>query len=162
LIVTWTVLPTLTSALNARRQGVVLLSAGVVNVVVNLALTLALGYVFGIVGVALATTIVSVVVIIYMGYRVARLEPDVSLRPVWRTLAKASLASLPGALLFGIPIWTGLLDGDFLQRVALLAVVGVAGLSSYYALARRLGLDEASAILAFGKSTLRRAVGRFR
>ncbi len=160
LIVTWTVQPVLGSALNARRKGTVLLVAALINLAVNVLLMIALGYLFGVVGVAVAASLVSVVVVLFQGHQLKRAEPDLSLRPVWRTFFRSSLAILPSALVFGLPIWAGVIDGDLAQRMVVLIVVGVAGLTSYYGIARRLGLQEASSIVAFGKSTLRRVVAR--
>ncbi len=160
LIVTWTVAPTLVSALNARRKGTVLLAAGVLNVSINLVLNVVLGYLLGVVGVAIATTVVSVVVVAFLSRMLVRFEPTFSLRLVWRTFLKACLAILPGALVFGVPIWAGVINGDLAQRVVILVTVGVAGLTSYYGIARRLGLEEAGSIVAFGKDTLRRILRR--
>ncbi len=160
LIVTWTVAPTLVVALNARRMGMVMMIASVVNVTFNLVLNVVLGLLLGVIGVALATTLVSVVMVVYFSHRLARAEPAFHPRVLGGTFARASLAILPIAIVFGIPIWAGVVDGDLAQRVALLAVVGVAGLTWYYGIARRLGLQEADAIVAFGKGTLRRVVGR--
>ena len=162
LIVTWTVQPTLVSALNARRKGTVMLAASMLTITVNLVLDVALGYLFGIVGVALATTIVSVVMVVFFGRMLMRVEPTFSSRQLGRTFVKASLAILPSALVFGIPIWAGVVGHDLVQRVLVLVVVGTTGLSSYYAIARRIGLDEARSIAAFAKDTLRRMLTRRR
>ncbi len=160
LIVTWTVQPVLVSALNARRKGTALLAAGLVDLAVTVVLTLTFGYLFGVVGVALAVSFVSIVVVAFQGYRLKRIEADLSFRQVWRTFVRSSLAILPSALVFGIPIWAGVIDGDLVQRVVLLVVVGVVGLATSYPIARRLCLQGASSIVAFGRSTLRRALSR--
>ena len=160
LIVTWTVAPTLVVALNARRMGMVMMVASVVNVTINVVLNIVLGLLFGVIGVALATTLVSIVMVVYFSHRLARAEPTFHPRVLATTFVRASLAILPGAIAFGIPIWAGLVDGDLAQRIAILVVVGVAGLTWYYSIARRLGLQEASYIVAFGKGTLRRIAGR--
>ena len=159
LIVTWTVSPTLVSALNARRKGTVMLAASVVNISLNLVLNVTLGYLLGVVGVALATTLVSVVMVAYFGFMLKRVEPTFSPRRLGPTFVKALLAILPSVLVFGIPIWAGVVGKDLVWRVLVLAVVGAVGLSSYFAIARHIGLGEASAIAAFGRNTLRR-IGR--
>ena len=160
LVVTWTVAPTLAIALNARRLGMVMLAASVLNVALNLILNVVLGVLLGVVGVALGTTLVSIVMVVFFSHRLARAEPAFKPRVLGRTFARASLAILPSAIAFGIPIWAGVVAGDLATRLAILVVAGVAGLTSYYGIARRLGLHEASAIIAFGKDTLRRVVGR--
>jgi putative peptidoglycan lipid II flippase len=160
LIVTATVQPTLGSALNARLKGTMLLVAAVIDLVVNVLLMFALGYLFGVVGVALSLSIVSVVVVVFQAYQLKRVEPDLSLRTVGQAFVKSSLAILPSVLLFGIPIWAGAIDGDLVQRIVILVVVGVAGLTTYFGIARRLGLQEAGSIVAFGKGSLHRVLRR--
>ena len=159
-IVLWTVAPTLVAALNARRLGAALLAASGVNVAVNLVLNMVMGYLFGVVGIALATTGVSVVMVIYLARRLARDEPTLSLGSLNRTFLKALVAISPSALVFGIPIWAGVVQGDTAFRLVVLAVVGVAGLSSYVVIARWIGLRQAAAIVAFGKDSLRRILAR--
>lgn len=160
LIVTWTIAPIMVSALNALRKGTVMLLASVVNVALNLVLNVVLGLLLGVVGVALATTIISIVMVAFFGLILARAEPSLSLRLLGRTFIRAALAILPAVLAFGVPIWAGLVHGDLVVRVLILAATGVAGLSSYYVLARRLGLEEAGAIVAFGTDSLGRLLAR--
>lgn len=160
LIVTWTIQPTLVSAMNARRKGMTLLAAGGLTTAGNIVLDIVLGSLLGVSGIALATVVVSVVVNLFLGRQLARMESSLSARRFWQTFTRAGLAILPGALIAGIPIWAGWVDGGFVQRVAALIVAGVAGLASYYVLARRLGLDEVGSIVAFGASALRRVRAR--
>jgi putative peptidoglycan lipid II flippase len=162
LIVMWTVAPTLVAALNARRMGSVLMAASILNVALNLVLDVALGYLFGVVGVALATTLSTAVVVVFFGQRLGQAEPAFSMRPLGGTFVRASLATLPSVLVFGIPIWAGVIEGGLVERVLLLVVVGVAGLSSYYAIAQRLGLEELGSIVGFAKDSLRRLLARLR
>lgn len=160
LIVTWTVQPTLVSALNARRKGAILLAGGVITMVGNVVLDVVLGLLLGVVGIPLATVVVSVFVLVFMANRLVRLEPALSLGMVWGTFLKAALATLPGALVLGIPVWGGWMGEDAGQRIFGLVVVGVAGLTSYYGIARRLGLAEADSIIAFGLDTMRQLSAR--
>ncbi len=160
LVVTWTAHPTIDAALNARRKGALLLAGGTVTIVTNLTLDVILGYLFGLIGIAVATTISSIAVLVVMANLLSRLEPSLSLLVVWRTLLKASLAILPSMLVFGVPVWAGVIDGDLGFRVVVLAVAGVVGLLSYYRIARRLGLEEAGLIMAFGTNTVRRIYHR--
>lgn len=162
LIVTWTVAPTLVTALNARRMGLVMMVASIVNVALNLVLNVLLGYLLGVTGVALATSLVSVVMVLYFSYRLNRIESSYSPARVWRVFVRASLASLPGALVFGLPIWAGLIGGGLPIRIGSLVVVGVVGLTAYYWLAGRLGLGEAASITAFARNTLTRVFRRVR
>ena len=160
LIVSWPIIPTMASALNARRKSAVLLASGLLQVFVSTALMIVLGQVLGVVGVALATTVVSVILIVFLGHRLIILEPSLSASAVWRTSLKACVAAAPATIAFGIPIWMGLGSGSFGLGLATLAIVGMLGLSSYFAIARRIGLTEAGAILSFGVDTLRRVLSR--
>lgn len=160
LIVTWTVQPTLVSALNAQRRGMILLAAGTMTMTVNIVLDVILGLMFGVIGIPMATVVASILVVVFMGRRLVRIEPSLSLHRVWRTFLKASLAILPSALIFGLPIWFGAIDGGSAQQALTLAVVGMVSLASYYLIARRLGLEEAGSIIAFAVSTLRRVIAR--
>ena len=53
--------------------------------VMNLTLDVVLGYLLGLVGIAAATTITSIVVLVSMSHRLSRLEPALSMTVVWRT-----------------------------------------------------------------------------
>ena len=156
LIITWTLQPTLVSALNARRKGAILLAAGVPDHRRKHRAGRVAGFTFGVTGIPMASVIVSVGVVAFLGNRLARLEPSLSPGRIWRTFLLGALSILPSALVFGILIWARVLDGDLGQRVALLITAGVAGLSSYYAIARRLGLREVDSIISFGLDTARR------
>ena len=160
LVVTWTAYPAIVSALNARRQGMILLAGGITTSITNLTLDVVLGYAFGLVGIAAATTITSIVLFVIQGRRLGRLEPDLSLMMVWRRTVRATVAILPSATVFGLPIWAGFVGRDATVQAIVLVTAGVAGLISYYYLAQRLGLEEAQAITGFGVNTLRRAYRR--
>jgi hypothetical protein len=110
----------------------------------------------------MATTLSTAIVVVYFARTLARVEPGFSPRSLNRTLGRSLLAILPATLAFGLPIWAGVLEGDTLQGLGVLVVVGVAGLSSYYALARRLGVQEVGEIVAFGKASLLRLVSTLR
>lgn len=155
VIVTWTIQPTLVSALNARRKGMILLTGGLISLIGNVVLDVVLGHFMGVAGIPFASVVVSVLVVIFMGDRFVRLEPTFSPRLIWRTFMKASFAIMPSTLVFGLPIWFGIIGSDFGLQVVVLVTVGVAGLTSYYAIARRLGLTEADSIITFAKSTVR-------
>jgi putative peptidoglycan lipid II flippase len=156
LIVTWTVQPTLVSAMNARRKGMILLAAGSLTTVGNIVLDVVFGLLIGVPGVPLATVVVSIVVNLFLGHQLMRMEPSLSARRFWRTFSRSLAAIMPIALIVAIPMWAGWIDGGFVQRVIALLVSGVAGLGSYYLIARRLGVEEVTSIVAFGSSTIRR------
>ena len=161
LIVTWTVQPALVSALNARREGLIMLASGAITTATNVVLDVALGLLLGVPGIALATVLASLLVVNFMGWRLSQLEPTFSPGPIYRKFALATIAAMPSTIIVGLPIWAGVLDAlAAAQQIFVLGVVGVAGLISYYAMARRLGLVEAELIVLFGKSTVLRLVKR--
>ena len=162
LIVMWTVQPVLTSALNAERKGAVLLGGGVITIVVNLSLDVILGSVIGVAGIAMATVVTSIIVVLFMGHRLKRADPAFSTSEIWTTLFKSVLAVLPPALILGLPIWSGWVGSGLPLRILVLVLVGIAGLLAYYLVARRLGVREADVILRFGLDTSRRMLRRFR
>jgi putative peptidoglycan lipid II flippase len=129
-------------------------------VVLQLLFDVLLGLLFGVVGVSMATMLSTAVVVVFFGRRLSQVEPDFSSRAMVRTLARASLAILPSALVFGIPIWAGVVQGGFVERVTVLVVAGVAGLGTYYVIARRLGLEEVDAIVWFARDSLFRLLAR--
>ena len=102
LVVTWTAYPTIISALNARRQGMVLLAGGIMTTITNLTLNVVLGYFFGLVGIAAATTITSIVLFVVQSRRLSRLEPDLSLMVVWRRVVRHRWRIFPASRLFGL------------------------------------------------------------
>jgi putative peptidoglycan lipid II flippase len=160
LIVTGTIQPTLGSALSARRKGRALLSAAVIDLIVSVVLMTTMGHVFGVVGVALAVTTAAIVVVFFQAYQLKLVEPALKYGAVWGTFIRSLLSVLPSAIVFGVPIWAGAVDGGLIQRVIVLAVAGVAGLTSYYRIARWLGLKEANSIVGFAKGILRDVLRR--
>ena len=95
LIVTWTVQPTLVSAMNARRRGMILLAAGLLTTVGNIVLDVVFGVLLGVAGVPLATVVVSIVVNLFLGRQLMRMEPSLSPRRFWQTFTRAGLAIMP-------------------------------------------------------------------
>ena len=161
LIVTWTVQPVLTSALNAQRKGAVLLGGGVITIIVNLSLDVVLGSLIGVTGIAMATVLTSIIVVLFMGHRLKRAEPAFSARVVWRTLIVSSLAVMPAVILLGVPIWSGFVGSDLIHRVFALVFAGSPACcpttSSRDAWACGGGRD-----LGFGRGTMRRLWRRVR
>ena len=162
LIVIWTVQPVLTAALNAQRKGAALLGGGVITIAANLSLDVLLGPIIGVTGIAMATVISSVLVVLFMSHRLMRADPQFSMGGVWRTLRKSVLAITLPAVAIGLPIWAGWIEENIVHRTVALVFAGVVGLVSYYLIARRLGLREADALIGFGMGTARQILGRVR
>lgn len=151
LIVVLMCSPALTGALNARRRGDVLLAGGVLGVLLNVTLDVLLGSWLGATGVALASSITSVIVLVFFAWRLSRSESTFTVVPIARTLRLATLASLPIALPLAALSWSGLVpSGTFAGLVALVAF-GVLGLLGYLIVALRLGLDEARDVRQLGR-----------
>lgn len=142
LVFTLMLSQTLTGALNARRSGGVLLTAGVINVILNCTLDIVLGLPLGVAGVALSSSVTAVVVAIFKARRLARQEESFHLRPLARHITIAIAASLPCALAFGALSWTGHYPDGAIAGLVTLAAYGVVGMLVYAVIASRLGLKE--------------------
>jgi putative peptidoglycan lipid II flippase len=148
LIVVLMVSPVLTSALNARRRGGVLLAGGVLNVVLNLVLDVALGSTIGVAGIALSSSLASTVVLLLFARRIAATEPGFGPQAILRTLVRASLAATLVAAAVAVLAWSGWLPADVRVGLAALVVVGVLGSAAYAALAGWvLGVTEVRTVL---------------
>jgi putative peptidoglycan lipid II flippase len=145
LIVVLMCSPALTGALNARRRGGVLLAGGALGVALNVTLDVLLGTWIGATGVALSSSITSVVVLALFASRLRKSEVTFNLPRISRTLLLAISASLPVAVPIAAVTWFGLVpSGTFVGLLALVAF-GVVGIVGYLIVAVWLGLDEARA-----------------
>jgi putative peptidoglycan lipid II flippase len=139
--------PVLTSALNARRKGTVLLVASVLDIMSHVTLTLTLGKLLGVVGVALASSLATVVTTIYFSRQLSRIERNFQQRPLFRTLILTMVAVAPGAAVIGALCWSG----AYLQGpgggLLTLTVYGIAGVLSYIGMSYWLGVPETRAIV---------------
>ena len=68
--------PVLTSALNARRKGMILLAASFLDIAAHVSLTLTLGKLVGVFGVALASSVATVVTTAFFSWQLSRIEPS--------------------------------------------------------------------------------------
>jgi putative peptidoglycan lipid II flippase len=147
LIAMGMVTPPLVGALNARRKAWVLLAGGIINVTCNVTLDIVLGLTVGIIGIALATTITSVVIATFFSWRVRRLEQSFDVRALLRVVGQAVLAAIPGTLLVAWIAWTGWMGLDTVQGLIALGVLGTGGMATYFILARAGHLREQTVIL---------------
>ena len=154
--------PPFTGALNARRRGGVLLAGGVMNVVLNLVLDVVFGLTLGAAGVALASSLTGILVLIFFAGRVARTEADFVLAPISRTVLLSLAASLPVALPIALVCWLGFVPSGLVPGLLALALFGAMGLLAYGLIALRLGLEEArdAAALLAGWWSRRRGAAR--
>jgi putative peptidoglycan lipid II flippase len=151
--------PVLTGALNAQRRGRVLLAGGVFSVVLNITLDVVLGVLLGVVGIALASSVTSIIVVVFFTWRLARAEATFDVRPLTRTLLLATLASLPSGLVAAAIAWSGIIPTGTLVGLAALAIFGTLGLLGYAAMAQRLGLEEIGTLVRLGRERIVRRVG---
>jgi len=148
--------PILTGAHNARRSGRVLLTGATLNVIVNCLLDVVLGFSIGIVGVALASSITSTLVLIYFARRLETSEPAFTIDPIARTLGQAILASMPGTMAIGAFCWFGVVEIKDVAALVALAVMGVLGGLGYLAAATLLGMEEPRTLITISMSAVRR------
>jgi putative peptidoglycan lipid II flippase len=154
--------PILTGAHNARRRGSVLLIGATMNVILNFVLDVVLGLSFGVIGVALSSSISSGLVLVYFVRRMTISEPAFAVKAVGRTLALAVLAGAPATLVIGVAGWSGFLSSNVLTAVSSLIASAVIGALGYLLVSRRLGMEEPRQVAAFILAAIRRnrAIGR--
>ena len=134
--------PILTGAHNARQRGRVLLGGGILNAVLNLVLDVTLGATLGVVGIALATSVTSTIVLLYFVWQLNAREPGVEPRGIARTLVLAAAAVAPAAIVVGAVAWSGLVPAELGPGLVALALFGALGLLAYGAAAWLIGIIE--------------------
>ena len=142
LLVVLMLVPIMTGAHNARRRGKLLLVGGITNVAVNITLDLVLGRLFGVAGLALASSAAETTVLIFFIYRLSRFGDAFPLSPLARKCARAMLSSAPGGLAIAVVVWTGHVPRETIPAVVALAIAGLAGVGCYVAVATTLGMEE--------------------
>lgn len=155
-IVLGMLIPVLSGALNARRKGMLILAGGVLNVTLNLVLSVALGLTFGIIGIAVATSIMLAVIVLFFANRVHAIEPSFDTLRGLRTFMRAAAMSAPGGLLAAWVAWSFWADIDTITGLVVLSAVGIAGLAAYYVIAGLLGSHEQVQVLATARKAIRR------
>jgi putative peptidoglycan lipid II flippase len=148
--------PVLTSALNARRKGTILLIASVLDIASHVFLTITLGRLIGVVGVALASSLGMVVTTIYFSDRLSRLEPSFQQGPLLRMLLQTTIAAAPGALILGALAWAGWYLPGLVGGLASLVVYGLVGVAAYLVMSLRLGVVETRTLMAIVRGRLGR------
>jgi putative peptidoglycan lipid II flippase len=154
--------PILTGAHNARRRGNVLLIGAAMNVTLNFVLDIVLGLSFGVIGVALSSSISSGLVLAYFVRRMTISEPVFAVNAVARTLGLAVLASTPATLVIGLACWSGLFSTNVWTALGSLIASAVIGALGYLLVSRRLGMEEPrqAAALILGALRVTRVLGR--
>jgi putative peptidoglycan lipid II flippase len=134
------------SAHNARARGRLLLANGVMNVTANAVLNLVLGLTFGVVGVALSTTITMSTLLLFLIHRMRRSDPGFDPRAIGVLFVRCLIAALIPAVPIGLYAWTVALQGDTAMSLVTLAGLGLLGVVAYLAVAARIGATEVDAL----------------
>lgn len=134
--------PVFTSALNARRRGQVLLVGASLNVVLNFTLDIALGLSLGVIGVALATSVASALVVAFFAWRLTVSEAAFTLHPIARTMGLAVAASTPVTIAAAWLCWTGRAPSEVVPAFAVLTAIGILGIVGYLLAAAWLRMEE--------------------
>ena len=150
------ILPILTGAHNARRNGTLLAVTAISNAVLNLLLNLVFGRLFGVTGVALSTSITMAILLVFLAWRLARSEVDFDQRAVLHVGKRVLLASAVPAIIVGTISWnllgSSLKTPGNLAAVVLLAIVGAIG---YFGMAVILGIREPTEVLGRSIGSIR-------
>jgi O-antigen/teichoic acid export membrane protein len=149
--------PVLTSALNARRKGLILLIASIIDIVGHVLLTVILGAWIGVIGLALASSISAAVTTFYFARRFRIIDDQFELGPIVRTLGLTVAAAAPGVIVIGLLAWNEVALPGLVGGLVSLALYGIAGLTSYAWLADRLGVPEARTLIGVVLQRLGRA-----
>ena len=104
------ILPVHVGALNTHRKGTLLLMGGVLNVSLNALFDVVLGFSLGVFGIALSTSLTLAIVLVFFSTRLSRIEPEIRWKPILRTIAGASVASVPVALVAALFAWNNWAD----------------------------------------------------
>jgi putative peptidoglycan lipid II flippase len=162
ILVTLMALPILTGAHNARRRGRLMLVGGTLNVVLNIVLDITLGYWLGTAGIALASSIAEIVVVVLFIERLGGSVDAFDLRPLARTCVLALVATAPAAVAVAIVTRIGVIPDDTAIAVASLVACGVLGVASYVLLASAMGVETARTLLQFVLDRVARMRGSVR
>ena len=134
------------SAHNARARGRLLLANGVMNVTSNAILNLALGLTFGVVGVALSTTLTMSTLLLFLIHRMRRYDPGFDPRAIGMLFVRCLAASLVPAVPIAVYAWSTSLRGDTAVSLITLAGLGLLGAVTYMVVAARFGAREVGAL----------------
>lgn len=134
--------PVLRGAHNARRRGRVLLGAGITNAILNLVFDVVFGLWLGAAGIALSSAVTTLVVLIYLAWKLKETDPTFEPRPLLGVTGRSLVASVPGAVVVAAIAWGDLVPAAFLPGLLALVVFGIGGVASYVVLSPHVGLLE--------------------
>ena len=146
----------LVGAHNARRRGVLLMTMGFANAIMNLVFNILFARTIGVAGVALSSSVTLGIVLFAMAVRLDRLEPDFRGRELFGVALRATLASGLAALPVAFVAWGLGPVVDPATGFALLIVLTLLGAGLYALFAILVGLREPGEVVAIVVGILRR------
>jgi len=146
----------LVGAHNARRRGVLLMTLGFANAIMNLVFNIVFARNIGVAGVALSSSVTLGIVLFAMAARLDRYEPDFHGRELLGVALRASLASMLAAVPVAIVAWGIRPIVDPVSGIMLLVVLTLVGGSLYALLAHLVGLREPGEVMTAVAGILRR------
>jgi putative peptidoglycan lipid II flippase len=146
----------LVSAHNARRRGVLLMSMGFANAIMNLVFNVLFARQIGVAGVALSSSVTLAIALFAMAWRLDRLEPDFRGRALLGVTTRATVASALAAIPVALIAWQAAPSGEPVAGVLSLVGLTLLGAALYGVFAFVVGLREPREIAFAGVRFLRR------
>ena len=150
----------LSGAHNARRRGALIGKSAVLTAILNLGLNILLARQIGVAGIALSTSMTSLLVLIFLGWRLNSLEPGFHGRQVAGSWAKAIGASAVAAVPVAALAWSGAIPPASLSSLLWLAGLPLFGGVVYLVAAAALRLTEPVEVLRAAVSIARNRLTR--
>ena len=101
-------------------------------------------------GVALASSITSIIVLAFFAWRLGHIEAAFRAAPIVSTVMRASLACLPAAVVIAAVAWGGFVPSGTLPWVVALVAFGIVGMLGYVLIALRTGPEEIRTMFRIG------------
>jgi putative peptidoglycan lipid II flippase len=138
----------LVSAHNARRAGLLLMVVGFANAILNISLNVVFGLWLGVAGVALSTSVTTLLLLLVLGERLARLDGDFKAFELIGLTGRALIASLVPGAVCALIAWGRPAPANVVVTLVALAGLAIAALASYVAVARAVGVHEPYAVVS--------------
>ncbi len=153
----------LTASHNAARRGVLLMSMGILNAVLNAVFDVGLGVLFGVGGIALSTALTVGIVQFLNAWRLGTLDTTFPLGAAMTVSAKALAASVAVAIPIGVIAWNVPLGLGAVANFMILSVLTIVGMIGYVIVSRAIGLVEPTLLVVrLGTMTAQRIGGRIK
>jgi putative peptidoglycan lipid II flippase len=157
LIVLTMIQAILVGAHNSRRRGLLLMTMGFTNAVLNLIFNVVFGTLLGAAGIALSSSATLAIVLAVMGWRLDREEVGFDAAGLVSVLLRVALASGIVAAPVAAIAWLAPAQ-PLVASVGLLVLLTLAGAAGYVVVASHLGLAEPAHVIRNSWGTLARRV----